>query len=583
MYEDLELQALLESIVEQSTVLWTKLQSDTARWSMAYEKAQAWLDDYGWLTGIMLKHPTVFQGSLLKYLEDLLHLWQSEQTHWQKGQLSPFADRRFASPAWQDYPWFHLLGKQYLLTKAHAQAFLELLQDEDPSLIKRARFLIAQYLDALSPDNFLPSNPEILTETVRTQGKNLLRGFNRWLSDLTMASQDFRISMTDTSAFKVGDNVAATPGKVIARTALIELIQYTPTTPQVRAIPLLLIPPWINKYYILDLSPHNSLIRFLVNAGVTVFVMSWLNPDRTHASFGLSEYLEYGPIRAIDVIKQQMHVTQVNTLGFCIGGTLQAMMLAYYQATAQPVIHTSTFLASMIDFSDPGDISVFIDESQIARLEAHMAQKGYLEGPVMANAFNMLRASDLIWSFFIKNYLKGEKPAPFDLLFWNGDTTNMPAKMHAEYLRGMYLHNQLIEPGKIIVNGVPLDVTQIDIPTFFVSTIKDHIAPWQTTYRGFQLMQGEKTFVLGGSGHIAGIVIPPGTEKYGYYVNHNHEASPEAWLENATHYTGSWWEAWLDWLERHSGAWIDAPVWSRLAYPPLADAPGQYVLRPSTQ
>jgi polyhydroxyalkanoate synthase len=391
------------------------------------------------------------------------------------------------------------------------------------------------------------------------------------------------IKMTDMDAFKVGGNIAVTPGRVIFKNDLMELIQYTPQTAKVKSIPLLIIPPWINKYYILDLSPNNSFIHWLVQQGITVFVISWVNPDANYVHKGIYDYLHEGPLEAIRIIKKQLHVKKINALGFCIGGTLLAMLLAYSKAQEIKDIHSATFLASMIDFTDPGDIAVFIDEEQISNLEEKMKEKGYLEGHFMASAFNSLRASDLIWSFFIKHYLRGKSRVPFDLLFWNADTTNMPAKMHSQYLRWMYLHNNLVKPGKIYLNDTPLDVHAIDVPTFFISTKKDHIAPWQTTYLGYKLMQGEKHFLLGGSGHIAGIVIPPGTEKYGYYTNPTCPESHETWLADAIQHGGSWWPEWFHWLEKKSGRLIKAPDFNALPLKGIMDAPGNYVMVASQQ
>lgn len=418
-----------------------------------------------------------------------------------------------------------------------------------------------------------------MDETLKSHGKNLLHGLHNLLSDVEVGSSRLMIKMTDVDAFKIGKNLAVTPGKVVFRNEMIELIQYTPTTDKVKSIPLLVIPPWINKYYILDLSPHNSFIRWAVEQGITVFIISWINPDSSFAHKSLYDYLSEGPQEAIKVIKEQMQVPQVNTLGFCIGGTLLSLLLAYNKAHKDDSIHSATFLAAMIDFSDPGDISVFIDEQQIAKLENEMKAKGYLAGKFMASSFNSLRANDLVWSFFIKNYLRGQNPVPFDILYWNSDSTNMPATMHSQYLRWMYLHNNLSQPNKIHLNHTPIDVRTIDVPTFFLSTEKDHIAPWKTTYIGYQLMSGPKRFVLGGSGHIAGIINPPTATKYGYKVNHHAPSTPEEWLAHATEHGGSWWPEWMDWLKAHSGKLIPAPVFEKLKHLPIMDAPGSYVLK----
>jgi len=385
--------------------------------------------------------------------------------------------------------------------------------------------------------------------------------------------------MTDTDAFKLGINLATTPGKVVFRNNMMELIQYTPQTENVKSVPLLIIPPWINKYYILDLSPNNSLIRWLVEQGLTVFIISWVNPDKRYARKNLYNYLKGGPLTAINVIKKQLQVNEVNTMGFCIGGTLLSILLAYNKVHQDNSVRSATFLASMIDFSEPGDIAVFIDEQQIKKLEEEMDSTGYLAGKFMASSFNSLRANDLIWSFFIKNYLHGKNPVPFDILYWNADSTNMPATMHSQYLRWMYLNNDLIKPGKIRLNHTPIDVTKIDVPAFFLSTEKDHIAPWKTTYLGFQLMKGPKQFVLGGSGHIAGVINSPLTGKYNYRINPSTNFSPEHWLEHAIIQNGSWWPEWLKWLEPYSGEAIPTPDFNKLPHQPLMDAPGSYVLQ----
>lgn len=471
------------------------------------------------------------------------------------------------------------MSQHYLLASEHMNSLLEHLEYGDKQLARRVQFFTRQYLDALSPANFLHTNPQLMAETIQSHGKNLLRGLQNLLTDMEAGSSRLIIKMTDTDAFKVGVNLATTPGKVIYRNDMMELIQFTPQTAKIKAIPLLMIPPWINKYYILDLSENNSLVGWLVKQGITVFIISWVNPDASFAQKGLYDYLKNGPMAAIKVMQEQLQVKQVNTLGFCIGGTLLTCMLAYLKAHNENPVRSATFLASMIDFSDPGDISVFIDEQQIVRIEEEMHSKGFLDGRFMASTFNSLRANDLVWSFFIKNYLQGKDPVPFDILYWNADVTNMPAKMHSQYLRWMYLHNDLIKPGKIHLNHTPLDVSKIDIPTCFVSTKKDHIAPWQTTYLGFQQMSGKKRFLLGGSGHIAGIVNPPGSQKYGFYRNKSTTQSAEEWLEKAKEYPDSWWPEWLDWLKQQSGRMVTAPDFALLPFKTLMDAPGEYVYK----
>jgi len=579
MNQDIELQDVFQSVIEKSMNLFKQFEHQPERTSKLIAQ---WLDlssDYMALAGVLLNNPQPLQQMQLAWWQDAMGLWQEQLNHCLAGTIMPINDKRFSSEAWVNNPFFNMLGQQYLLAKEHINSLLEHMDYGDKQLATRVQFFTRQLLDALSPDNFIHTNPQLMAETLQSHGKNLLLGLQNLLSDIEAGSSRLVISMTDKTAFTVGKNIATTPGKVIYQNELIELIQFTPQTKQVKSVPLLIIPPWINKYYILDLSPHNSFIRWLVEQGITVFVISWANPDASFANKGVADYLNEGPIAAIEIIQKQLKVKQVNTLGFCIGGTLLSMLLAYNKARQITSIRSATFLASLIDFSEPGDIAVFVGEKQIEKLEAHMQNKGYLEGHLMASAFNSLRASDLVWAFFIRNYLHGKPPAPFDLLFWNTDTTNMPAKMQSEYMRWMYLNNDLIKPGKIHINDTPLDVSQIDIPTFFVSTKKDHIAPWTSTYMGFRLMQGKKRFLLGGSGHIAGIVIPPGGEKYGYYLNPTSPENPDEWLGNASYHAGSWWPEWIMWLKKESGRLVSAPDMAKLPMQAMMDAPGSYVYK----
>ena len=577
MDNDTDLSEIMQSVAEKSLRLLKSFEQQPAQLPALIQKYIDLSNDFQALLATMLKNPEQLWHMQMAYWQDAMGLMHDHLHHWLTGKIKPITDKRFSSEEWVNNPFFNSLSQQYLLASEHLNSLLEHLDYGDKQLAKRVRFFMHQYLDALSPDNFLHTNPQLMAETIHSHGKNLLLGLQNLLSDIESGSSRLLIKMTDMDAFKVGENIAITPGKVIFKNELMELIQYTPQTEKVKSIPLLIIPPWINKYYILDLSPHNSFIRWLVTQGITVFVISWVNPDARYANKGIYDYLNEGPIAAIKIIQKQLHIKQVNAVGFCIGGTLLAMLLAYYKAHNEAPIRSATFLASLIDFSNPGDISVYIDEEQITQLEEKMKIKGYLEGHFMASAFNSLRASDLIWSFFIKHYLRGKARVPFDLLYWNADTTNMPEKMHSQYLRWMYLHNDLVKPLKIHLNKTPLDVSKIDIPTFFISTKKDHIAPWQTTYLGYRLMQGKKHFLLGGSGHIAGIVIAPGSDKYGFHRNMDSPENPETWLANATHHPGSWWPEWLDWLRKESGRLIKAPDFAELPLQGIMDAPGNYV------
>ncbi|MBA3537111.1 MAG: class I poly(R)-hydroxyalkanoic acid synthase [Tatlockia sp.] len=579
MTQDAELNQIMQSVAEKSMRIIAGYKNQPEQVSKLLKQYIALTKDFQSLVTVILRNPEEVWRMQLAYWQDALSLAQDQMNHWMEGKSMPIPDRRFSSEEWVNNPFFNFMSQHYLLASEHMNSLLEHIEYGDKQLAKRVQFFTRQYLDGLSPANFLHTNPQLMAETVQSHGKNLLLGLQNLLTDIEAGPSRLIIKMTDNEAFKVGENLATTPGKVIYRNDMMELIQFTPQTEKVKSVPLLMIPPWINKYYILDLSKNNSFIGWLVKQGITVFVISWVNPDKSYKDKGLFEYLNDGPLAAIEVIQKQLKVKTVNTLGFCIGGTLLACALAYLKARNEEPINSATFLASMIDFSDPGDISVFIDEQQILHIEEEMHSKGFLDGRFMASTFNSLRANDLVWSFFIKNYLQGQNPVPFDILYWNADVTNMPAKMHSQYLRWMYLHNDLIKPGKIKLNNIPLDVSKIDVPTFFLSTKKDHIAPWQTTYLGFQQMSGKKRFLLGGSGHIAGIINPPESGKYGFYRNTSTTQTTEEWLKSAKEYPGSWWPEWLKWLNDESGRLIKAPDMAKLPYSGLMDAPGSYVFK----
>lgn len=579
MIHDKELNDLMQSVAQKCLQLISDIKGQQKHLSALVNQFIEVTEHVHNLVSLLLNNPEKVMKMQIDYCNDALSLAQNVFSSWLEGKPVPTNDHRFSSEDWLNNPFFNLLSQQYLLAVQHLNTLIANVEHTDKNAIKRVQFFTKSYLDALSPANFFHTNPEIMAETIESRGKNLLKGLHNLLSDLEAGSSRLMIKMTDTDAYTLGENIANTPGKVIFRNSMMELIQYSPQTKQVSSIPLLMIPPWINKYYILDLSPHNSLARWLVGQGITVFIISWVNPDARFAKKSLYDYMEEGPRTAIATIKKQLNVKKVNTLGFCIGGTLMSILLAYNKAHKDQSINSATFLASMIDFSDPGDIAVFIDEQQIKKLEREMDTTGFLAGKFMASSFNSLRANDLIWSFFVKNYLKGKNPVPFDILYWNADSTNMPATMHSQYLRWMYLHNDLVKPGKICLNNTPININIIDTPTFFLSTEKDHIAPWKTTYIGFQMMKGPKQFVLGGSGHIAGIVNSPEQKKYGYRTNPSTMSSAEEWYAQSKEHKGSWWPEWFKWLATQSGKKIPAPNLSELPYPPLIDAPGSYVLK----
>jgi polyhydroxyalkanoate synthase len=443
---------------------------------------------------------------------------------------------------------------------------------------RRLAFYVRQWADAMAPSNFVATNPDVLRATVESGGENLLRGMRQLLADIERGEGRVSPRMVDRGAFTVGVDLAATPGKVVFQNELMQLIQYAPVTEQVYRRPLLVIPPWINKFYVMDLQPRNSLVRWWLEQGYTVFMISWVNPGPALAHKSFEDYLLDGPLAALDAIEQACGEREVNAVGYCIGGTLLMATLAYMAVKGDARIKSATTFASLVDFSDPGDLGVFIDEAQIAALESKMAALGYLDGADMAAAFNLLRANDLIWSFFVNNYLLGKDPAPFDLLFWNADATRMPAAMHSFYLRNMYLDNRLREPGGVTLAGVPIDLSRIAVPCYLVATAEDHIAPWRSVYAGARLPAGKTRFVLAGSGHIAGIINPPAAHKYQHWTSDMLPPLADDWRAAAVEHRGSWWPDWKFWLGRRAGGKVPAREPGAGGLPAIEAAPGSYVL-----
>ena len=464
-----------------------------------------------------------------------------------KSNQRPVADRRFQHPVWTENVVFDYIKQSYLVS---AEAILSAVNRVDglsPKTAHKVDFYTRQFVDAMAPSNFLATNPEVLQRTIETGGENLLKGLTNLLDDLERGRGQLAVTMTDLKAFRLGENVAATAGKVIFQNELMQLIQYAPSTVKVKRRPLVIVPPWINKYYVLDLRPETSFIKWVVDQGHTVFVISWVNPDERLAHKGFEDYMLEGPLAALDVIRAATGEHEVNAIGYCLGGTLLAATLGYLSAQNDDRIQTATYLVTLVDFTDVGDMAVFIDEEQLAVLEERMQSRGYLEAHDMALAFNMLRANDLIWSFVVSNYLLGKQPIPFDFLYWNADSTRMPATMHSFYLRNMYHENRLAVPGGISLAGVAIDLAQIKTPAFLLSTREDHIAPWQSTYAATKLYKGPIKFVLADSGHIAGIISPPGS-KYGHWQNPDLPKSPAEWFETANFVQTSWWPAWEEWI-----------------------------------
>ena len=534
------------------------------------------------LTARIMTNPAAVAHAQLSLWQSYLQLWQATGQQLLGRDVAPViqpehGDRRFRDPAWGDNALFDFIKQSYLLTSRWLVETVNQLEGSDEKTRQKIDFYTRQFVDAMAPSNFVATNPEVLRATLESGGENLLRGLNNLLDDLGRGRGRLAIKMTDLDAFELGKNVAVTPGKVIFQTELMQLIQYAPTTEQVYQRPLLVIPPWINKYYILDLQPKNSFIRYALDQGFTVFVISWVNPDADHAGKTFEDYMVEGPLAALDAIAQATGEREANVVGYCLGGTLLAATLAYLAEKQDRRIKAATFLASLTDFEDPGELGVFIDEEQLAAMDESMARRGYLEGREMATTFNMLRANDLIWSFVINNYLMGKEPFPFDLLYWNSDSTRMPYAMHSFYLRRFYQENRLIEPGGISLCGVPIDLRKIRLPVYMLSTREDHIAPWASTYAATRLYRGKTTFVLAGSGHIAGIINPPSVEKYGYWTNAALPADAADWLEGAAQHAGSWWPHWRDWSAAHAGKKIAARHPGDGALTPIEDAPGSYV------
>ncbi len=533
------------------------------------------------MTARMMSDPARLVEAQVSLWNDYMHLWQQTAQRLAGGAAEPVIeappeDRRFRDQAWSDNTLFDFIKQSYLLTARWLQGAVGHVEGLDERTARKVDFYTRQFVDAIAPSNFVLTNPEVLRATIESRGENLANGLKNLLDDLERGKGRLAISMTDSAAFKIGENVAATPGKIIYQNDLMQLIQYAPTTQTVKRRPLLIIPPWINKFYILDLRPRNSFIGWAVAQGHTVFVISWVNPDERLAAKTFEDYMRVGPLAALDAMEQATGERAANVIGYCLGGTLLAATLAYMAAKRDARVKSATYFVTMVDFTEAGELSVFIDEEQLKALEQRMSKKGYLDGSEMHTTFNMLRANDLIWSFVVNNYLLGKSPFPFDLLYWNADSTRMPAAMHSFYLRNMYQQNLLVKPGGITLAGVPIDLRKVKVPAFLLSTREDHIAPWRSTYAATQIYAGPVKFVLSASGHIAGVVNPPGS-KYGHYENDKNPATADEWLAGATQHEGSWWPVWEKWVARHAGGEVPARTPGDGNLRPIEDAPGSYV------
>jgi polyhydroxyalkanoate synthase len=487
------------------------------------------------------------------------------------------SDRRFTDPEWSSNQFFDFVKQAYLLSAHWADHMVEGAKGLDPHTRQKAEFYVKQVANALSPSNFVLTNPELLRETLGSNAENLARGMHMLAEDIEAGGGDLKIRQSDSAKFEVGRNLAVTPGKVIFENDLMQLIQYAPSTPSVLKMPLLIVPPWINKFYVLDLTPEKSFIKWCVDQGLTVFVISWVNPDARLKDKDFEAYMREGPLAALDAIEAATGAERVHTIGYCVGGTLLSITLAYMAAQNDNRVASITLFAAQVDFTHAGDLKVFVDEEQLKTLEQRMAERGYLEGNKMANAFNMLRSNDLIWPYIINNYLRGKAPMPFDLLFWNSDATRMPAANHSFYLRQCYLNNAL-SAGRMTVANVLLDLKKVMVPLYNLATREDHIAPAKSAFLGSRFFGGPVKYVLSGSGHIAGVVNPPSKGKYQYWTGRKPgKGSLEAWLKTAKEHPGSWWPDWFQWIRSHGEEEIAARVPGSGQLQPIEDAPGRYV------
>ena len=513
-----------------------------------------------------------------QFMDQQMSLWQAvlNKTPGQDPAFKVAAepgDRRFSAPEWKESPIYDYLHQAYLLNTQYLKQVVEVIPAQDAKSKERMRFLARQMADAMAPSNFAATNPEFIKLALETKGQSITDGINNLIKDFEKG----RISMTDESVFEVGKNIATTEGAVVYENELMQLIQYSPLTPKVGTRPLVVVPPCINKFYIMDLQPDNSLIRFMVDQGNTVFLVSWRNPSEAHGQVGWDDYLEHGPITALHIAQEITKVKQVNALGFCVGGTILTSALAVLKERGEDPVASLTLLTTLLDFSDTGEIGLFIDEQGVTAREGTIGKGGLLPARDLANTFSFLRANDLVWNYVTGNYLKGEKPKAFDLLYWNSDSTNLPGPFACWYMRNMYLENNLRVPGKLAMCGANVDLGKLDMPVYLLATREDHIVPWQSAFQSTRILGGKIRFVLGASGHIAGVINPVSKNKRSYWVNEDVKTEAEGWLTAAEEKKGSWWADWADWLKPLSGEQRAPRKPGNANYKPIEPAPGRYV------
>jgi len=579
-WDPIALAAQLRNIARQSQVLmrhFVSHQPDAIKFGMGGRSTLGF--DFFELMTRMMTDPVAVASAQIDLFYNMLGIWQKTAERMlllRAREADTPRDKRFKHPEWSENAIFNFVKDSYLVAAGSILSAIREVKGMDEASARKVDFYTRQFVDALSPSNFVATNPEVLTATLQSGGQNLLRGLENLLADLERGNGRLAITMTDMKAFRLGENIATTPGRIVYQNELMQLIQYTPSTREVRRRPLLIVPPWINKFYVLDLQPKNSFIKWAVDQGHTVFAISWVNPDEKLAEKGFENYMLEGPLAALDAIESATGERSVNAIGYCLGGTLLASTLAYSAAKGDDRITSATYFATLVDFTEVGDMAVFIDEEQLASLERRMRERGYLEAQDMATTFNMLRANDLIWSFVVSNYLLGKEQMPVDLLFWNSDSTRMPAAMHSFYLRKMYHDNLLAKPGGITLADTPIDLSKVRTPSFILATREDHIAPWKSTYAATRMYSGTIKFVLSDAGHMAGVISPPGT-KYGHWANDNLPPSPDEWFADATSHQGSWWPVWDKWVTLFDEGRVRAREPGSGELPIIENAPGSYV------
>lgn len=530
--------------------------------------------------------PTKLFNQQVDYMQKQSDLWQrtsqammgnKEEEAEPKGK----PDRRFAHKDWEDNPVFKYIKESYLINVDMLTNMVDAIEFSNPKKAEQAKFFTRQYVNSLSPTNFVLTNPEVCEEIMKTEGQSILKGMKAYLEDLEQSpTEAFKMRQSDSEAFTLGENLANTPGKVVFRNELIELLHYEPRGKTCHQVPVLLTPPFINKYYVMDLAQDKSMVGGLLDSGYSVFMISWINPDASLAHKDFFDYVLEGPVAAIDVVKEITGKDKVNLTGFCVGGTLAAVTTAYLRGKGDESVNSLTLLTTLLDFSQPGEVANYFSEDMIDVIESKADKKGVFDGRIIAMSFSLLRENSLFWSFFVENYLKGKDPAPFDILYWNSDSTNIPAACFKQYLHLTYWENKIREGGAIEIDGVSIDMANIDVPTYFLTTVADHIVLWQGAYEGTKLVSGDTRFVLGGSGHIAGVINPTKGGKYPHWTNEELPDTPEQWFEGAEQQEGSWWVDWHKWLKPKSGKRIKPPMPGACEnLPALGDAPGQYILK----